>query len=197
MPRKKTIDDKTILKMVLEVITKVGSTTFSLEDLREKTGLSPATLLQRFGSKKNLLHKAIELSNNDLEDNFTNRVAISKSPIQEIINIYLELSMPFSRPIDVANGLDILKLDITEKKLNKLTRKYFEIRRKKIESLIILAQEKNEITSKINAAELVWVLESLWQGSIMLWALIGEGQIREWLKKRFNTVIKRHAEALL
>lgn len=192
MPRKKTIDDETLLKMVLEVITKVGPTTFSLKDLRKKTGLSPATLLQRFGSKKNILHKAIELSNSHLGDRFTNRVAISKSPTEEIINIYLDLSMQFSRPIDVANGLDILKLDITEKKLNKLTRKYFEIRRKKIEYLIILAQEKNEITSKINAAELVLTLESLWQGSIMLWALIGKGQIHEWLKKRFSACIKLH-----
>lgn len=193
MPRKKMIDDTTILKMALEVIIQVGATTFSLEDLRNKTGLSPATLLQRFGSKKNILHKAIELSNQDLKNNLNNRFMVNQSPMREVINIYLELSMPFSTPGDIASGLDILKLDITEKKLNRLTRKYFEIRRKKIESLIILAQKKNEISSHINAAEIVWNLESLWQGSIMLWALIGNGNLQEWLKKRFNTFAKLHS----
>lgn len=184
------IDDRMILKMALEVIVEVGVTTFSLEDLRNKTGLSPATLLQRFGSKKNILYKALELSNNDLKNNFNNRSIVNQSPLQEIINIYLELSMPFSTPEDIAGGLDILKLDITDKRLNSLTRKYFEIRRKKIESLIIQAQEKNEISSFINASEMVWNLESLWQGSIMLWALIGSGNLQEWLKKRFHSFIK-------
>jgi hypothetical protein len=189
MPRKKMIDDTKILKMALEVIIEMGATTFSLEDLRNKTGLSPATLLQRFGSKKNILHKAIELSNNDVKNSLNNKSVVSKSPIQEVINIYLELSMPFSTPGDIASGLDILKLDITEKKLNSLTRKYFEIRRKKIESLIILAQKKNEISSSVNASEIVWNLESLWQGSIMLWALIGNGNLQKWLKKRLDTFI--------
>lgn len=191
MPRKKKVEDSTILKIILEVIIKKGATTFSLEDLSKKTGLAPATLLQRFGSKKNILHKAIELSNQDLKVSFANK-AINQSPLQEIIDIYLNLSIPFSSPIDIANGLDILKLDITEKKLNELTRKHFEIRRNKIKSLIVLAQENGEISSKEDSIHIAWNLECLWQGSIMLWALIGKGKLRLWLKERFFTYLKSH-----
>src|SRR5579862_300445 len=106
MPRKKRIEDDVILKKILEVIKKVGATEFSLEDLRETTGLSPATLLQRFGSKKNIVYKAIELANYDLKTNFNKKILTNKSFIQEIIHIYLELSASFSHPNDVAGGLD-------------------------------------------------------------------------------------------
>lgn len=190
MPRKKKLDDAIILKMILEVIIKEGATTFSLEDLSKKTGLSPATLLQRFGSKKNILHKAIELSNQDLKKNLENKISIHKSPIQEIINIYLELSGPFSNPVDVANGLDILKLDITQKNLNQLTRKYFEIRRNKIKSLLTLAQKKGEIPGDHDVTQITWNLECLWQGSVMLWALIGKGKLQQWIKERISGYLK-------
>lgn len=190
MPRKKKTADLVILKMILEVITKIGATEFSLEDLSKKTGLSPATLLQRFGSKKNILYKALELANQELKDNFANRSLVNNSPLQEIMGIYLEFSSSTLTPKDVAGGLDILKLDITEKKLNAITRKYFETRRKKIAALVVLAQEKGEIPEDVDATDLVWNLESLWQGSIMLWALIGDGKLHDWLKKRFTTFLK-------
>lgn len=44
-----------------------------------------------------------------------------------------------------------------------------------------------------DASEIVWNLESLWQGSIMLWALIGDGNLQKWLKKCFNIYIKLHS----
>jgi AcrR family transcriptional regulator len=190
VPRTKKVGDSIILKMILEVIAKEGATTFSLEDLSKKTGLSPATLLQRFGSKRNILHKAIELANQDLKNNLTNRSVIDKSPLKEIINVYLELSMPFSNPIDVARGLDILKLDITEKRLNRLTKKYFELRRNKITSLVTLAQKQGEIAFDFHIADLVWNLECLWQGSIMLWALTQKGKLQPWLTNRFSSFLK-------
>lgn len=97
MLRKKKIEDSIILKMILDVIKKEGATTFSLEDLSRKTKLSPATLLQRFGTKKNILHKAIELANQTLKENLTTRSLVNKSPLQEIVDIYLELSVPFAK----------------------------------------------------------------------------------------------------
>lgn len=193
MPRIKKIEDTEILTKILEVIKEMGTTEFSLEDLRKATGLSPATLLQRFGSKKNILYKSIELANVQLKNNLIKSRSINKSNIKtrsyidEIIKIYLELGAAFSSPKDVAGGLDILKLDINDKKLNTLTRRYFATRREKIESLLTLAQNNKELSTHIVSSELVWNLESLWQGSIMLWALTGKGPINKWLIQRFKS----------
>lgn len=189
MPRTKIMADVAVLKLIVEVIIEKGATTFSLQDLSKKTGLSPATLLQRFGSKKNILHRAIELANEDLKQKLNNSASDSKSIIQQIINIYLDLSLSFSKPADIANGLDILKLDILEKKLNDLTRNYYKIRRNKIYTLIKLAQKQQEILINHGAKEIAWNLECLWQGSIMLWALTGSGELKKWLKSRFTSYL--------
>lgn len=187
MPRKKKKDDAVILKIILEVIIKVGATRFTLEDLSKKTGLSPGTLLQRFGSKRNILHQAMELAHHDLKENLDKEPAIHLSPKKEIIRIYLALASSFDHPRDVAGGLDILKLDIIEKKLNALARNYFTIRRAKIESLLLLAQEKKEIAANIKVSEMTGHLEALWQGYIILWALTGDQPINQWLTKRFES----------
>ena len=135
------------------------------------------------------MHKAIELANQNLKYEFENSKIDTESPLDQIMTIYLDFTSPFTTPKDVANGLDILKMDMNEKKLNALTRKYFLIRRRKIESLISLAQKKGELSSKLDVSDLVWNLESLWQGSIMLWALIGSGQLNSWVKKRLHSYL--------
>ena len=187
MARIKKTSDEDILKIILEVIIQKGPIEFSLEDLKEKTLLSPATLLQRFESKQKILHKALELANTNLNRQELNtRIPTTTSAIEEIINIYLNLAKFVTNPSDVANGLGILQLDITDKKLNTLTRKHFAIRQEKIESLLILAQKSRKIHKHINTTEMTLTLETLWQGAIIHWALIGEGKLQAWLERRLR-----------
>ena len=183
MPRKKIITDNTILRIVFDVILKMGVYEFNLKDLSKKTGLSPATLIQRFGSKKNILFEAIKLAKQNLKKDLTKIDLRHISPTQEIINIYLEPVNLIKTPENVAKTLDLIKLDIREKKLNKLMREYFNIRRKKIQPLIIAAQKKKELSSSLNVSKLISNLEAIWHGSIILWALIGKNTAHEWLKE--------------
>lgn len=190
MARNKQKTDEIILRQILDVIKNIGATKFRLEDLSQKTGLAPATLLQRFGSKKNILYRALALANQQLKHGLANRDIKYRSYVNEIIDIYLELAAPFITPKSVAHGLDILKLDIIEKKLRAHAKKYFSIRRDKMISLIKSAQSKQEVISKIDVKELVWNLESIWQGAIVLWALHGHGQLRTFLRKRITIYLQ-------
>jgi AcrR family transcriptional regulator len=190
MPRKKILDDKTILQCAFEVILKVGASDFNLQDLSKKTGLSPSTLIQRFGSKKNILLEAIKLARQNLKEDL-NKITLShKSPTQQIINIYLEPVNLLKSPESVAKTLDLIKLEIKQKKLKPLVRDFFRIRRKKIKVLIIAGQKEQEIRSNLNSLQIISHLETLWHGSIVLWALIGKNTAHEWLKKELHFFLK-------
>ncbi|CEG61738.1 TetR/AcrR family transcriptional regulator [Legionella micdadei] len=190
MARIKKISDEAVLTIILDIITRIGAAQFSLEDLSRQTKLSPATLIQRFGSKKEILNKALELANKKLAEKLDSNNALAETSIQQIITTYLDLSLVFVKPEDVANGLDILKLDIIEKKLNQITREYFEIRRKKIKSLLDLAIKNGELPKIISTGNLVWDMEALWQGAILQWALIGNGSLHDWLRKRLLSFLR-------
>ena len=55
MPRKKLLSDADVLAAAGRVFTRVGPSRFTLADVAEEAGLSPATLVQRFGSKRALM----------------------------------------------------------------------------------------------------------------------------------------------
>ena len=55
MSRHRTRPDSDVLAATIRVISRVGPTRFTLADVAADVGLAPATLLQRFGSKRGLL----------------------------------------------------------------------------------------------------------------------------------------------
>src|SRR5690349_1318893 len=63
MPRRKTLSDDEILERALPVMARAGPAGFTLTMLSDETGLSPATLLQRFGTKRALIERAFAHDN--------------------------------------------------------------------------------------------------------------------------------------
>ena len=55
MPRPRTIDDETVLATAAGLIGRIGPGQVTLQRVAEEVGLSAATLVQRFGSKRELL----------------------------------------------------------------------------------------------------------------------------------------------
>ena len=63
MSRRKTLSDEEILDRALPVMARAGPSGFTLGDLAAEIGLSPATLLQRFGSKRRLIERSFARDN--------------------------------------------------------------------------------------------------------------------------------------
>src|SRR5579864_8584991 len=55
MSRQRTTSDAEVLAAAGRVIARLGPSRFTLADVSAESGLAPATLLQRFGSKRGLL----------------------------------------------------------------------------------------------------------------------------------------------
>ncbi|MDQ3742446.1 MAG: TetR/AcrR family transcriptional regulator, partial [Actinomycetota bacterium] len=55
MPRPKTVEDDAVLDAALRVVDRAGPAGLTLAAVAEEVGLAPATLVQRFASKRGLL----------------------------------------------------------------------------------------------------------------------------------------------
>ncbi len=197
MPRIKEKDDNQILDEALKIIVKIGPTQFSLAQVGEHVGLSPATLLQRFGSKNNLLVKAISHSNQRMKDQLEQQIIEFstklkfRSCVETVTELYCQFAVGVKEPRDVAHGLDILKFDILDPALNKVSKEYFEIRASAIEKLLRLGKKNGEITWSGDIPTLVQVLESVWQGAIILWAITPKGSVVTQLRKQIKAVLPK------
>src|SRR5690349_5032846 len=130
MAQKKTIDDQSVLEKALLVISKHGPEKFTLADVGQAVGLAPATLMQRFGSKQQLLILAAKQANVKLRSDLSELKKKKLPWDQELIHLLCEVPEGFGSRQDIANSLGVLKLDMTDPELHPIARQLFESFRK-------------------------------------------------------------------
>lgn len=171
MPRLKSISDRDVLESLLKnpAFKGKGFASIGVREIAQIVGLSPATLIQRFGSKENLIRSALHHANKELEERFIREIKecelATGDPIKVVVQVLVKLSSNFRCKSDVAIGLDMFKQDILDPELNKIAVEYFALRKK---HLIALLKKLNITSQPEMSAKL---LDSVWQGTIMLWAI--------------------------
>src|SRR5258708_35209745 len=81
MSRVKVTPDADVLTATIRVISRVGPTRLTLADVAADAGLAPATLLQRFGSKRGLLLAVAEQSMAGVGECFARGRGAHRSPL--------------------------------------------------------------------------------------------------------------------
>jgi AcrR family transcriptional regulator len=198
MPRIKAQTDEALLEIALEVIRVKGPTEFTLSDISKSAQLSPATLLQRFGSKDKLLVSAISYANKKMQERFHLVVSQAQgshsNPMEVLIEILIGLIEGTETPEQIAAGLDILKKDILEQDLNKVSVEHFLIRRQLLENLLLQAQAQKIIKAEAPTKTLAHGLDSIWQGTILLWAIEKSGVLNTLIRTNLMLLLNGYLE---
>jgi len=191
MAQKKIIEDRDVLDKALLVISEQGPERFTLADVGKAVGLAPATLMQRFGSKQQLLILAAKQANVklgiDLEE-----LKKKKLPWeQELIHLLSAMPEGFGSRQDIANSLGVLKLDMVDPELHPIARQLFESLRHRIQELLQEGQSSGRLDKTFDVNAITWELDALRHGLVIQWTLSGEGTLQEWLEKGFGNYFKR------
>jgi AcrR family transcriptional regulator len=191
MAQKKSIDDQSVLEKALLVISKQGPEKFTLADVGKAVGLAPATLMQRFGSKQQLLILAAKQANvklrNDLDELKQKRLPWD----QELIHLLSAVPEGFGSRQDIANSLGVLKLDMIDPELHPIARHLFESLRQRIQELLLEGQISKQLDPSFDVNIITWELDALRHGLVIQWSLSGNGTLQKWLEKGFNNYFKR------
>ncbi len=186
MPPKKSINDALVLEKALLVISELGPETFTLADIGKAVGLSPSTLMQRFGSKQALLIKAAKHVPAKMKTELNNLKMKELPWDEELITLLCDLPEGFGTRQDIANSLGLLKLDMIDPELHPIARNLFEQLRARIKELL----EQGQLD------DLAWELDALRHGLIIQWALSGTGPLQDWLQKGLSNYLKGKKNAL-
>ncbi len=190
MPPKKTIDDVLVLEKALLVISELGPETFTLADVGKAVGLSPATLMQRFGSKQALLIKAAKHVPDKLGVDLEKIKAKALTWDVELVMLLSELPEGFGTRQDIANSLGLLKLDMVHPELHPIARQLFEQMRVRIKELLQRGRSHGELSSQNDVDALAWELDALRHGLVIQWTLSGDGPLQDWLQKGLQNYLE-------
>ncbi len=180
MAQKKLMDDQSVLEKALLVISEYGPETFTLADVGRAVGLAPATLMQRFGSKQQLILLAAKQANVTLKKDLE-KLKNKKLPwSQELLQLLISMPEGFGSRQDIANSLGLL-----------IARQLFESLRQRILELLHIGQSHGEIDESFDIETIGWELDALRHGFVIQWTLSGKGTLKKWLEKSFKTYFER------
>lgn len=188
MPRRKQRSDAQVLDAILPVILARGLHRVTLPELGEAAGLSPATLLQRFGSRTEVIEAALDQGTAALEAELDRPPCFEEDPRAALIHFLLGLAAPIGDRERLAGSLEILGRDMVVPHRNLAARRHLGLVRARIaRGLEAMGHAPDE------AQRRALTVEALWHGLAIQWALHGEGRLDDWLRVGLEDVLAEGA----
>jgi AcrR family transcriptional regulator len=193
MPRPRTISDEAILDAVLAVALRVGPARVTFAAAAAEAGLSPATLVQRFGTKRELL-LAADKRGIDLWVGALDR-STAASPLARIVEGLVLAVDPDATPEQMANGVAMLQLDLAHPDFHAETLRGAQAVRDRIGRDLTAALAAGELRPGTDVAALAKLVETTYHGAMIGWAIHREGTLAEWMRDQVEAVLAPHRAA--
>ena len=190
--------DAAILRAAAEVIGRTGPARFTLAAVASEGGLVPATLVQRFGSKRGLLLALARQSAADADAIAGQAREVRRqhgSALAALTALAVGRLAPMTTPDRFANHLAFLCLDLTDPELYEPALAVHEAHGRAIAALVEEAAGAGELRAGVKAGPLTRSIQSAIAGAGLTWALDREGILPDRVAAEIAAVLAAYLPA--
>jgi AcrR family transcriptional regulator len=187
-PRPRETSDEAILAATARVMQRRSPTEITLADVAKEAGVVPATLIQRFGTKRGLLLAVCGTAPTSVPQEFAAARAKHQSPLKALVELFVECTAFAPTPEAMANGLAYLQIDLTDPDFHAITLAQFRAIRQETQRLLDEAVSARELR-KCNTAELAGLLQDMNGGGMLSWAVYREGSVAAWVRRNLEALL--------
>ena len=173
---------------------RLSPTQLTLAHVAREAGVVPATLIQRFGTKRGLLLAVCSSAPGGVAQQFAAARARYKSPLKALIELYAECTSFAPTPEAMANGLAYLQIDLTDPDFHAITLAQFRAIREQTRSLLDQAVAARELR-KCDTAELARLIQHLNGGAMLAWAVYRKGSVASWVRAELVALLRPYVRA--
>ncbi|WP_067137180.1 TetR/AcrR family transcriptional regulator [Microtetraspora malaysiensis] len=192
MGRPRTVSDEQVLAGAARVIARVGPARLTLAEVGREVGLSAATLVQRFGSKRGVLLAVAAHG----ADALPRRVAGAKdasAPAATLIEILAEVAGTIRSSEEFANHLAFLLLDMSDPQFRQISRDYAAAVERAIADALAAGQTAGELI-KGDLSRLSRAIHAAYNGALIAWGLSGDGSPAERVREQLTLLLGPYLE---
>jgi AcrR family transcriptional regulator len=189
-PRPRKVEDDEVFAAAHRVISRLGPGELTLAHIADEAGLTAGALVQRFGSKRDLLLALMERFGGGTAEMFAALRKGHRSPLAMIRAYSNGMAHMASSPAAVARNFAYFQIDLTDPDFHVHLLKSAHATRQELENLVREAVAAGELVPSTNARELTRVLEAVIGGSMMSWAVYQEGPAARWMRRDLDAVLK-------
>jgi AcrR family transcriptional regulator len=187
-PRPRTVTDDQILMATIKTMSRLGPVKLTLAEVAREAGLSAATLVQRFGSKRALLLKVSQDAAAGMDECFDAIRQSHASPLEALIAAATDMARHTRTPDEMANSLAFLQIDVSDPDFR---RPMVEMSRKLLkgyERLIEAAVAAGELRP-CDTAAVARAISALSSGSLISWGVFRKGTAEAWVRADVDALI--------
>lgn len=194
MARVKTTSDREIVEAAARVIARVGPSCLRLSDVAVEVGLAPATLLQRFKTKRDLLLAVTALRTEEIVADFAERRATAASPLEALLSVSPNKRCFFNSRQQVANSLASIQLSLTDAGFHRQMDLLARTLRVELTSLVEDAIAAGELRD-CDPERLARALMAIFHGSLIWWAVGHDGAAEVHVQRDLETLVSPYRTA--
>ncbi len=187
-PQKATDDD--IFMAAHRAMSRLGPGELTLAEIAKEAGVTAGLLVQRFGSKRDLLLQLAQRFSGGTADMFADLRRGHRSPLATLRAYSDCLAHMAASPAAFARNFAYLQIDLTDPEFRKHLVKHAAATRIELQKLIKAAIDAGELSPDTNPKQLARTIEAVIGGSMMSWAYYQEGPAARWMRHDLDAILK-------
>jgi AcrR family transcriptional regulator len=188
-PRPRKVSDEDVFAATYRAMTRLGPGELTLAEIAAEAGLTAGALVQRFGSKRELL---LQLSAGAADANASFLRGLRpqhRSPLA-VLRAYAQcLADLAASPAALARNLAYLQIDLTDPDFRKHLLAQSHATRIAMKELLEEAIVAGDLAGDADADKLSRAIETALSGSLITWAIYREGDAAAWLRADLDAVL--------
>jgi AcrR family transcriptional regulator len=182
VPRRRTIPDESLLEDALDIVHRSGPSALSFATLGARVGLAASTIVQRFGSKDELLRAALLHAWDRLDADTAAAIAEASPDAAGVVDMLVALSGQYEVN-DFADQLMVLREDLRDPVLRARGAVWI--------ATLAEAIEQRVATVPGGADGLGELVVTHWQGTLTVWGFNRPGPLPAVVRRSLETLFER------
>jgi AcrR family transcriptional regulator len=192
-PRPRKVTDEQLFTAALVVMNRVGPNELTLAAIAREAGVTPAVLVQRFGSKRELLLALSQKFSDGSGDLVTAMARQHASPLAAL-HAYADcVAGMAATPAAFVRNLAYLQTDLTDPEFRRHLGKHAKATRAGLRRLLDRAVRAGELRSDTPTTRLARTIEAVLSGSMLTWVIYQEGSASKWIRADLAAVLEPYS----
>jgi AcrR family transcriptional regulator len=188
-PRPRETTDEAILAATGRAISRFGPARLTLAHVAAEVGVAPATLVQRFGSKRGLLLALARQAPAETGGQYAALRAAHPSPLAALFAVADCMAGMAVTPEELANHLAFLNIDLTDPEFHQLALQQARAARGELTAILDAAVKAGEL-APCATERLARAVQVTLGGGLIAWAIEREGTAAEWLRDDLDMLLQ-------
>lgn len=188
-PRPKAVTDEQLFRAVARAIGRVGPAELTLGHVAAEAGISAPSIVQRFGSKRDLLLAFAAQAGSELGARFAAAREAHRSPRAALRAALASLTAGMRGTRAIANNIAFLQLDVADDAFRAHAREFARALRAEIGALLDAAVAAGELRPGTDCVRLAAAIHVAYNGALITWAVEREGALGDALLEAVDFVL--------